>query len=461
MNDRVFIVGRHRPSCHGHLRVSAAVADALSMTAARRRARGAMLGAFTRPAMSQLATGGSLVAAPASRSDQRVPLGWKARRLLRVATAPSVALRAFVVSRLIVLLAGVGGVLTVSTRANSFPGVADFLSGSTVRWDSFHYLAIASHGYAGAGAGSRAFLPLYPLLIDALGFLTGSDAIAGVAISVTSFAFALVLLHRLTELELGKRAADTTVLLVAFAPLSFFFSAVYTESLFLLLSVGSILAARRERWALAGILGGLATVTRVTGLLLFLPIVIMHLRSRREINRQLGWALLVPAALVAYLTSLAATGSSWLAPFQAEGVWHREAVGPITGVALALKAAIHGAGAIANGAPVMYDPARPSAMSVYLLLVLVIAAIFLVACFRRLPLEYGAYAAAALMVCVASPMHGQPLISLDRYVLTIFPLWMAAGAWVQRRRLTPIAVIVGALMLVFYTVAFSRGSFLA
>jgi hypothetical protein len=401
------------------------------------------------------------VAAPGSSNDQQGPFEGNAKRLLRMATVPSVTLRAFVVSRLIVLLAGVGGVLTVSTRAGSLPAVGNLLAGSTVRWDSFHYLAIASHGYAGAGAGSRAFLPLYPLLIDALGFLTGSDAFAGVAISVASFALALILLHRLTELELGKQAADTTVLLVAFAPLSFFFNAVYTESLFLLLSVGSILAARRERWALAGVLGGLATLTRVTGLLLFVPIVIMHLKSHRGMNRRLGWALLVPTALVAYLTSLAATGFSWLAPFQAEGVWHRETVGPIAGVALAVKAAIHASGAIIRGAQPMYDPTRPSAMSVYLLLVLVIATVFLAACFRRLPLEYGAYAAAALIVCVASPMNGQPLISFDRYLLTIFPLWMAAGAWVHKRRLTPVAVIAGACMLVFYTAAFARGSFLA
>ena len=85
----------------------------------------------------------------------------------------------------------------------------------------------------------------------------------------------------------------------------------------------------------------------------------------------------------------------------------------------------------------------------------------LLSCLRRLPLEYGAYAAIALMMCISSPAPAQPLVSLDRYVLTIFPLWMAAGAWIAKRHLERPAVVIGAILLAFYTIQFARGSFIA
>lgn len=394
----------------------------------------------------------------------------------RILTTPSSMLRAVLVSRLVVFLAGAAGVLLVSRRAGwrafdpggiatNLGAIGNLVAGSTVRSDAVHYLTIAGHGYAADGPGSRAFYPLYPWLIHLLGSITGSNAFAGIAISLASFAVALVLLHRLTEQELGPRAANATVLLIAFAPLSFFFSAVYTESLFLALSVGSIYAARRQRWLLAGVLGGLAALTRTTGVLLFVPIVIMQLKARRRIDRRFASALIVPAALLAYLGSLAASGISWTAPFHAQAVWHRVSVTPLGALAAALRDAVVAASGILRGAPI-YDPTKigplaPGAENILLLVVLAVAAAALICCFRRLPFEYGAYAAVTLVMCLWSPVAGEPLGSLDRFVLTMFPLWMAAGAWLAERRLTRPAIAAGTCGLVFYTVWFSSFAFIA
>jgi hypothetical protein len=103
----------------------------------------------------------------------------------------------------------------------------------------------------------------------------------------------------------------------------------------------------------------------------------------------------------------------------------------------------------------------PEAESILLLAVLFAAVWALWECRRRLPLEYAAYALSALLVCTASTFRGQPLLSLDRFVLTIFPLWMAAGAWIARRRLTIYVVPAGALALVVYAFWFARWSFIA
>ncbi len=277
--------------------------------------------------------------------------------------------------------------------------------------------------------------------------MLGSDPLAGVAISTVSFVVALALLHRLTELELGRRAADVTVLLVALAPLSFFFTAVYTESLFLALSLGAVYAARRERWAVAAALSGLAAVTRVTGILLVLPLAIMFLKEHRRPGRRLAWLLLVPAALAGFLVYLATTGFGLLAPFaqEAGAQYQRSMTGSIETIVVAVRAAGAGLRSLDAGPvyqPTLGGPFSAGAENILLLAVLAIAVLALVAAFRRLPLAYGAYAGAALLVCTWSPVAGQPLKSLDRYSLTIFPLWMAAGAWISDRRLTRATLLV-------------------
>jgi hypothetical protein len=412
---------------------------------------------------------------PSHRTNPTGLFGRTIHQLTFLATAYGLPLKAFVCSRLLVLMAGIGGVLTVRNQAgmagaSGTVGSLGLIGNTSARavfqkFDASYYLAIASHGYLATAPNHLAFFPLYPALIRALGFPTGSNVIAGLMISAASFALALVLLHRLTELELGSRAADATVLLLAFAPLSFFFTAIYTESLFLLLSVGAVLAARRQRWALAGLLAALATLTRPTGILLVVPLVIMRRRAGGRLDRRLAWPLLPVGALLAYLAILAANGFPWLAPFRQGAAWQRVTVGPVAGIASAVVTAWHSAVGIVRGrvvfAPTLGGPFTSSAECVLLLLVLAIAAGCLVYCFRRLPLQYGAYAAAVLLMCVSSPAVGQPLISLDRYVLTIFPLWMAAGAWVAKRRLERVAVAVGAILLVFYTFYFARGSFIA
>jgi len=376
---------------------------------------------------------------------------------------------------LIVLLAGVGGVLSVAKHApaaavsasmRQLGAVGYVLAGSADRFDAGYYLDIAKHGYGSLASGRAAFFPLYPLLIRVLTFFTRSDVVAAVAISAVSFLLALVLLHRLTELELGRRAADATVLLLAFSPLSFFFTAVYTESLFLLLSVATVLMARRGKWELACVLASLATLTRPTGVLLVVALVIIRLLSLRRVDRRLAWALLPPAALLGYMGTLAANSYPWLAPFHAESSFGRVSSGPIVGVAAGLWSAIRGVGQLATGQASIYHPTlsgpfSTSAESVVLFTVLVLAGIALWSCRRRLMPAYAAYGAAALLMCVSSPAQGQPLWSLDRYVMTIFPLWMVAGAWVARRRLEVPAIVLGSILLVFYTVQFSSWSFVA
>jgi hypothetical protein len=381
--------------------------------------------------------------------------------------------RAFVASRVLVLAAGAIGVLSTAKHdstaaakaAHQLGPLGNVLAGSVDRFDAGYYLSIAEHGYGTLASGTPAFFPLYPLLIRGLSFFSGSDVLAGAIISSAAFAAALVMLHRLTRLELGSRAADVTVMLFAFAPLSFFFSAVYTESLFLMLSVGSLLAARVGRWRLACLLGTLATLTRPTGLLIAIPLAVMRIRRQGGLDRGLMWVAALPAALAGYLALLAASGYPLLAPFLAQAKWARVTVGPVIGLAEAIRFGVSGAVHVAGGAafyrPTLIGPFTLGGESIVLLFLLALTLWALVQCLRRLPLEYGLYSAAVILMCLSTPWEAQPLWSFDRFTLTIFPLWMAVGAWLARRRLVVPVVVIGSLMLVFYTVQFSSWAFVA
>ena len=122
-------------------------------------------------------------------------------------------------------------------------------------WDSAHYATIAQQHYtydpAAPGGSNVAFAPLFPFLIWLLSFVLstvtfgwdwgnaqwGTTVASGLLISNVSFYVALVLLIKLLTPRLGVRRAGLVALMLASLPLSFFFSAMYTEGLFLLLVV--------------------------------------------------------------------------------------------------------------------------------------------------------------------------------------------------------------------------------
>ncbi len=192
--------------------------------------------------------------------------------------------------------------------------LGDLLAAPVARWDSAWYLVIAHYGYRpdlGVYTAPRdAFFPLYPTGVKAVSWLGVPPILAGVLISLAALALALYGIHRLTTLELGRhgieagsedraaRAARLAVLASAFAPMAFFLSAVYSEALYLALSVGLFWSARQGRWALVGALGGLAAATRSAGMVLLLPALMIYLYGPREDRppdfERLGHARVLP-----------------------------------------------------------------------------------------------------------------------------------------------------------------------
>lgn len=157
-------------------------------------------------------------------------------------------------------------------------------------FDGIFYTLIAQYGYR--ILQEAAYFPLYPLLMHVTAPLVGGHAaLAGILLSNLCSLAAFILLGRLVAAEFGPRIARRTLLYYALFPTGLFFAAVYTEALFLLLSVGVFLALRQRRWLLAGALIALATLTRAQGALLLLPLAFEAWRALRPAGA-LAWAAL-------------------------------------------------------------------------------------------------------------------------------------------------------------------------
>lgn len=164
-------------------------------------------------------------------------------------------------------------------------------------FDGEHYLAIAKDGYHLA---EQAFFPLYPFLIK----LLGGGVWLGLLISNTSFFLALVGLFKLLKLDYSEKVAKLAVILLLIFPTSFYFGAVYTESLFLALAVWSFYFYRKGNILFASALAMFASGTRVIGIVL-LPIYLWELfKDKVKWGKKHIWLLLIPLGLISYMIYL-------------------------------------------------------------------------------------------------------------------------------------------------------------
>src|SRR3954447_17106268 len=375
------------------------------------------------------------------------------------------AVRALCVCRLLVWASGAAAaaLFGLSARVQLFdPGAVtrpfgpagNALVAPLARWDGVWYLAIANDGYPADDPRRAAFFPLYPLLVGAANALVREPIVAGAVVSLACFAVALVLLHRLAALELGVPAARMTVWALALFPGAVFFSAVYSEALYLMLSVGCIYAARTGRWPAAGAAGALGAATRSAGVLLVVPLAVLWLARGERRPRDAAWIAPVPLGPRAFCAALAAGGGDALAPFHAQDIWFRHFAGPFVGV-------WDGTTAAWRGIHHLGDKAARADVVLFCFLVLAVPAV--VGTLRRLPPAYGAYVLAALALPLSYPVGPQPLMSLPRFLAVLFPLFMWLGAWLaESGRMRRAAVLVpSAAGLVAVTAVFATWHWIA
>ena len=158
------------------------------------------------------------------------------------------------------------------------------------RWDATHYLKLAEKGYVAKGDGrtSIVFYPLYPWLVRAVRFFCRSYFWAALIVSGLGSVCAGILLRRLAELDEPEKIARLAVWFLLIFPTAYFLHIGYSESLFLALILGCLVAARKKFWAVAGLLGALASLTRVNGALLGPTLLVEAWLQYRE-SRRINW----------------------------------------------------------------------------------------------------------------------------------------------------------------------------
>lgn len=176
---------------------------------------------------------------------------------------------------------------------------------SWANFDGEHYLSISIFGYKKL---EQAFFPVFPFLISFFSKPFSSDfassivnsIIVGILISNIAFLLALFMLWKLMIIDFSKQLTLFTIFLITIFPTSFYFGALYSESLFLLLTLLAFFFARKGNWFLASIFGMIASATRVFGILL-LPAFIIEAYVQTKKSAQMIWMLLIPLGLGAYM----------------------------------------------------------------------------------------------------------------------------------------------------------------
>jgi hypothetical protein len=325
------------------------------------------------------------------------------------------------------------------------------------RWDSVWFLRIAEHGYGAASGAAAAFYPLYPLTLAGAGRLFGGHyVLAGIVVSLTAALASFVLLYRLAEERVGADGARRAVLYLAVFPMSLFLQAVYSESLFLALVLAAFLLAERQRWLGAGVVTGLAVLTRITGVAL-LPALALIAWRRSGRRRALAELAIAPVVFSAYPLYLGLTRGDAFAFAKAQGFWNRHvsAAGPLGGIWDGLRAGWAGIEQLVSGshthsywAPVQgTDPMRAAAVNLEALAFLVLLVWLTVIAWRRFGAPYGLFSAVSLAIPLSVPSERWPLLSLPRFGLVLFPCFLALATLGGRPRVHTAILVVSSVML--------------
>ncbi len=329
-------------------------------------------------------------------------------------------------------------------------GIAELFLGVWQRFDTLWYLRIAAQGYA-PHDGSTVYFPLYPMLIRFLGTLfVGNYLLAALVISNLAFVGVLFCMYRLTERQFGGTGARRSTLYLAIFPTAFFFLAAYTESLFLLLTLAAFLSAHEKRWWLAGSLGFLASLTRLQGVVLVVPLLYMYLRDRRfhpsRLRPDMLGPVIVPLGAVLFMAyqylvvGSAPLMSTYQTQLYAQFVW------PWGNIIASVQQIVSPEGTFV-------DVLNLLATGAFIAMTIL--------SFRKLPMEYAIYMAITLLALMLRRTTLQPLVSMSRYVLVLFPAFMLWGHWGSNPRIQRLIVYPSVALLLYLSGQFAMWGWVA
>lgn len=189
-------------------------------------------------------------------------------------------------------------------------GVEINLYKAWANWDGVHYLSIAANGYL-ANLKTMIFFPGYPLLIKLASLLVGDFFLAAYLVSHLSAVLSSIMLYKFVLLKFNKEIAQRTIFYFLIFPSSFYLVAAYSESTFILFVILSFYFAYQKKWLLAAIFGFMATLTRVIGAIIIIPLILEYLTqinfSLKKIRANFLWLFLILLGPLLYMFYLSNT----------------------------------------------------------------------------------------------------------------------------------------------------------
>ncbi len=277
------------------------------------------------------------------------------------------------------------------------------------KWDSFWYLDIAENGYSFKGVeklSNIVFFPLYPFLIKAFSFVAaGNLVLSGWILSSFFLLLALIYFFKLVKEFHSDIDPYLPIFILLIFPTAFFLNTIYTESLFLFLSLATFYYGFKKEFLKAGVFGILASLTRVTGILLFIPLAWEYLKDYNFnpfylFKKKILPIFLIPIGTFSFFLFHYLRFGDFLLFLKVESWWGRS-----------FKLNKDHFILVENPAIVNFS------IDFFLIIFALVVAYFV---FRKLRVSYGLYMLATIGIALSSGTF----MSIGRYILTLFPMYI-------------------------------------
>jgi Gpi18-like mannosyltransferase len=292
--------------------------------------------------------------------------------------------------------------------------------------------------------------PLYPVLIRLIAIDLSYNSLSAAALIISNICslIALVYLYKLAKLDYSDGVAQKAVLFLSIFPTAYFLAAPYTEGLFFALTISSLYYARQSKWPLAGVLGFLAALSRIGGLLMLPILLVEYLHQRgwnlKKIQLNIIWLF---GALAGFLVYLNINYQTWGNAFKFMEIqrehWYNT-LDPFLGLSRTWGWANNGVYpeyVILGIAPLVF--------AVFGLLMIGIGF------WRKFRPSYMATMILSWMLAVATSMW----ISVPRYIMAMFPMFILLGTLTQKKWVNAIIAVVFVVPLCWFTWMFALGNF--
>ncbi len=356
----------------------------------------------------------------------------------------SVKLAALIVILAKILVLTIGYVVTYLNSGPAPP--LTIIMNMFNHWDAPHYVDIAKNGYVNTGDAANfiVFFPLYPALIRLFTFDFNYINLSALIVSNVCSLIAFFYLYKLAKLEFNESVALKAVLFLSVFPTAYFLSAPYTEGLFFALVIASIYYARLGKWQLAGLISLFAALTRFAGLLLLPVLLVEYFHQKgwkpRKTDLNILWILLALAGFLIYLgINYQVTGNP-LTFLTVEATHWYNRLDPRAGLTAA-----YGWARNASYPDNITDGLAPLVFAFFGLLMVGVSV------WRRLRPVYIVYMFLSWALAVSTSWW----ISVPRYVMAMFPIFMLFGLLTNRKAVNVAIVIVSGAFLCYFTVFFA------